>query len=98
MLETWLIPICLFWGIAAVYFGGLGHEVKGGSGVRQFIGLLFAYVLFVIIWSVAHQFVLPDSGAGYVAASLIALVLFPVAIRLGYLLVGARIHRPQTAH
>ncbi|HUL48743.1 MAG TPA: hypothetical protein VLT79_01880 [Gemmatimonadales bacterium] len=98
MLETWLIPICLFWGISALYFGGLGHEVKGASGALQFIGLILAYVLFVVIWAVAHRYVLPDSGASYVAASVIAIILFPVAIRLGYLLVGGRIYRPAMPH
>jgi len=49
-LPVWLIPISLFWILAAVYFGGFNISIVGGSGFRQVLGLLVTYLLFLVAW------------------------------------------------
>ena len=97
MLEEWLLPVTLFWGIAALYFGGFQRDITGASGFRQFIGLILSYALFLAVWGVVHAFVLRDSLLGIVVAGAVASVAVPLEMRLGFLLVGARVRR-SSAH
>jgi hypothetical protein len=68
--------------------------VAGASGFRQFIGLILSLVVFLAVWAVVHKFVLKDSALGVVVACAVAVVAFPIAVRLGFLLTGGKIHRP----
>ena len=47
----WLVPICLFWTLAALYLGGWPVEIVGGGGVRQVIGLVNTFLLFIIVFA-----------------------------------------------
>ncbi len=35
----WLVPVCLFWVLTAIYLGGGPVEVVGGNGFRQVMGV-----------------------------------------------------------
>jgi hypothetical protein len=97
MLEDWLVPITLFWAVSALFFGGFQYDVTGGSGGRQFLGVIFSYALFLVVWGVMHAFVMVDSALGIVVASAVAALAYPIEVRLGFLLVGAHVRR-GTAH
>lgn len=53
MIE-WLVPIGLFWVIASVQFGGL-IDAENGSGVRQFLGLILTFAVYLVICRVLHM-------------------------------------------
>jgi len=88
----WLIPIGVFWVIAAVQFGGL-LDAENGSGLQQALGLL---VTFAIYLGLALALRLALGGPFGVFGS----VIFPTALpllalgwlgRLGFRLVGVRL-------
>ena len=93
MIENWLVPITLFWAVSALYFGGFQYDVSGGSGFRQFIGVILTYVLFLVVWGVMHQFVMPETTLGVVIASVVAALAYPIEARVGFMLVGGRLRR-----
>ena len=49
MIE-WLVPISMFWLMAAVFFGGL-YDVENGSGGRQALGLLLTFAAYLAIFA-----------------------------------------------
>lgn len=90
-MIQWLIPIGLFWVIAAVQFGGL-LDAKSGSGLQQVLGLLVTYAIYLGIVTLLR---LALGGLGT-----LGLVILPTALpllalgwlgRLGFRLVGVRI-------
>jgi hypothetical protein len=92
-VVEWLAPIALFWTCAALYLGGFRIEIRGGGGVRQLIGLLDTFVLYMAVWFVvrlALRGLLGPIGA-VVAGCLIAIVLLPVLSRIGFMVMGVRI-------
>jgi hypothetical protein len=98
MLD-WLVAVILFWVAAAMYFGGLQRDVEGGTGFRQFVGLLLTYAIFLAVWGVLYKIVGVETAKGVLLASAVAVVLLPIEVRVGFLLVGARVRRGSaTAH
>lgn len=93
MIE-WLIPISVFWVMAAVFFGGL-YDAEGGSGGRQFLGLLLTFALYMAIFAVLR---LALGGLWGPLGRLILPLALPTMLlgRLGqvaFRLVGVRIVR-----
>ena len=82
-----------------MYFGGLQRDVEGGTGFRQFVGLLLTYAIFLVVWGALYKTVGVETAKGVLIASAVAVVLLPIEVRLGFLLVGARVRRSSaTAH
>ena len=96
-MLNWLVAIILFWVASALYFGGLQRDIVGGTGLRQFLGLLLTYVIFLVIWGVLYKVIGADTAKGVLIASLVAALLLPLEVRLGFLLVGGRV-RKSVAH
>jgi Na+-transporting NADH:ubiquinone oxidoreductase subunit NqrB len=96
-MVNWLLGIILFWVASALYFGGLQRDIVGGTGFRQFIGLLLTYAIFLVIWGVLYKVIGTDTAKGLLIASLVAALLLPLEVRLGFLLVGGRV-RKSVAH
>jgi hypothetical protein len=98
-MLNWLVAVILFWVVAALYFGGLQRDVEGGTGFRQFVGLLLTYAIFLVVWGALYKIVGVETAKGVLIASAVAVVLLPIEVRLGFLLVGARVRRGSaTAH
>src|SRR5256885_7217328 len=96
MSAEWLVAICLFWFASAVYFGGFERDVQGASGFRNFLGLVLSYAVFLVVWGVLHAFVSPGSAVSILVASAVAGLALPLELRVGFLLVGARVvYRPE---
>jgi len=50
-LIDWLFAICIFWLVAAVFFGGI-YDAETGSPGRQALGLVLNFVVFLGIFAV----------------------------------------------
>ena len=50
-LIDWLFATCIFWLVAAVFFGGI-YDAETGSPGRQALGLLLNFVVFLGIFTV----------------------------------------------
>ena len=99
MIE-WMIPICLFWVLAAVFFGGM-YDADDGSAGRQALGLLLLFGVYVGIYAVLRM-ALGGLGGENAFLSTVFRLVVPAAIptmllgRLGKLifkLVGVTISR-----
>ena len=49
-MAEWLVPISMFWLMAAVFFGGL-YDAEDGSAGRQALGLLLTFVAYLAIFA-----------------------------------------------
>jgi hypothetical protein len=94
MLE-WMVPVLLFWAVAPLYFGGMAVDIKGGSGLRQVLGLFLTYALFLVVWGLLHSLVGRAAGTvpGLLVATVVAILGLPIEARVGFRLVGARVQR-----
>jgi hypothetical protein len=89
----WLAPISLFWTCIALYLGGFKIEIRCGGGVRQLIGLLGTFVLYLATFFVLRMVLRGPIGTmgAVAAASLVAILLLPVLSRIGFMITGVRI-------
>ena len=92
-LMTTLLPAMLFWNLIALYLGGWPVDLQGGNGVRQVLGLLFSFVLWVVVWELLHRVFVgfgPVLG-GIVITSFIAVALMPAVAWVGFKIMGVSI-------
>ena len=95
---VWVLPIGLFWPIAALYLGGL-LELSGGKPLRELLGLIVGFALSLLVWwglSKALGAIGPVLGAILLPTGLM-LIGLPLILTLGFRLVGLRLVR-STAH
>ena len=101
MLE-WLLPIALFWIVGAVYLGGFPLEFEGDSGLRQTLGLLATFALFILVWAglrLALGAALPGALGGLMLPIGIVIFLYPWLARAGFLAAGVKIRKAgRSAH
>ncbi len=96
----WLVPICLFWILTALYLGGWPVELVGGSGVRQVIGLIDSFVLFLVVWAILRA-VLGGLGGLFweaVVPTVLTTVALPAIVWAGYIVMGVRVQRGSVPH
>jgi len=88
-MAEWLVPIALFW-----------VRVEGGGGLKQMLGLLLTFALYLVVWwalRMGLQSALP-AIASVIVATLVASVLFPVLSRVAFRVFGVRITSATHAH
>lgn len=92
-MIPWVIAISLFWMASAVYLGGLDVRIEGGGGVRQLLGLIDSFVLFLLVWWVLRRLLggLGPVVGGILVPSAVAVLLLPLLTRLGFRLLGVRV-------
>lgn len=92
-MVEWLVPVSLFWALSALYLGG-GHVRIEGGALRQFIGLLDTFVLYLVVWWVVRMLA---RGAGVIPSILIATaiasLLLPVLSKVGFRIMGVRLSK-----
>jgi hypothetical protein len=102
MLEllTKLLPVMLFWLLAALYLGGWAVDLRGGRGPTQIIGLLLSFVLFVVVWKLLHRAFLGfgEILGGIVITTFITAALLPAVAWLGYKMVGVTVTPTRGGH
>jgi len=95
--TTWLVPLALFWPLAALYLGGAEIRIDGGGWLRQLGGLLLTFALFLALWAGARAG-LSALGDGalltLVTPAVVLSALLPFLARAVFRLVGVRI-RPE---
>jgi membrane glycosyltransferase len=99
MLE-WLVAVCAFVPLTAIYLGGMKVEPAGGRGFQQVLGLVLTMVVYLVVWRVLHT-VLAGIGpilGGVILATAISILLLPLEARTGFLMVGVKLKRTETAH
>jgi len=87
-----LLP--LFWPVAAIYLGGMA-ELKGGSAVRELIGLFTSFIVFVAVWwglGKALAGIGPVLGHVIIPTAL-SLAVVPFILTIVFRLVGIRVER-----
>ncbi len=96
----WLLPICLFWTLAALYLGGFPVEVVGGNGFRQVMGVIDSYVLFILVWALLRA-VLGGLGGlvwSAVMPTILVSLALPLIIWAGFIVMGVRVRRGERPH
>ena len=93
-MLTWLIPIALFWGFAAVYLGGAPIRITGGKGLHHIAGLLLSFAAYLGVYAAIRAVLSGALGAilgGLVVPILVASALIPLLAKFTFRLVGVRI-------
>ncbi len=96
MLE-WLIPVCFFWLAAAIYLGGMAVDVEGGNGLRQVLGLLATFGIFLAVWKLSGLVlggIAPVLG-DLVLPTIVSALLLPIISRAGFGLLGVKVRRKE---
>jgi hypothetical protein len=99
-MIAWLVPVSMFWLVAALYLGGFNLEIEGGGGLRQFVGLLVSFVLFVVVFRVLGMAL---GGVGpwlgrIVLPAVLSVALLPIITRAGFSPVGVKIRKGHAGH
>lgn len=93
-MVAWLIPIAVFWPLAALYLGGAPITIEGGGGIRQTGGLFLHLAAFLIVYGLLRTglsgLIGPVIG-GIVVPIVAASVLIPTLGRLTFRAVGVRV-------
>ncbi len=99
-MMLWLIPACLFALFGSILLGGTAIEPKGGTGLRQVLGLLASCVVHVAIWNGLriglHTFLPPVPSMAI--ASVISIPLILLASWIGFMLFGVKLGHAAAAH
>lgn len=104
-MLAWLVPISLFWVMAALYLGGMNIRIEGGGGLKQLLGLFVTFALFLVVYGLLRMALGGPLGAvlgGVVLPALLSVLLLPLTARLGFRVAGVRISHgegfPLTRH
>lgn len=95
-MIAWLVPVSMFWLVAAIYLGGFDLEIEGGGGLRQFVGLILSFVVFVAVFRVLGMALggaLGPNLGGIVLPAIVSVALLPVITRVGFLPMGVKIRK-----
>ncbi len=99
MLQ-WLIPVCVFFPLVAIYLGALRVEPAGGRSFQQILGLLLTFAAYLGLWRLLHGVLggwHPVLG-GEILATVLSVLLLPLEARLGFLVAGVKLRRIAAGH
>ena len=95
-MLAWLVPIAVFWSLAALYLGGAAINIEGGGGGRQTSGLLLLFASYLGVYTICGLALTSVAGAalgGIVFPVLIASISIPLLTRVMFKLVGVSVSR-----
>ena len=93
-MVPWLIPIALFWILAALYLGGTAIHIEGGGGGRQIGGLLLHFAAYVGVYALLRAVLSGPVGpilGGVVVPIVVTSSLLPLLAKLAFRVMGVRI-------
>lgn len=99
-MVAWLVPIALFWPLAAMYLGGAAITIEGGGGVRQMGGLFLHFATYLLVYALLRAGLSALIGpvlGGIVVPIVVASALVPLLGRLSFRALGVRIS-PLAGH
>ena len=73
-MLVWLVPIAVFWSLAALYVGGAAINIEGGGGGRQTLGLLLLFASYLGVYAVSGMVLAGVAGAAF------GVIVFPLLI------------------
>lgn len=101
---AWLVPVALFWILAALYLGGAAIRIEGGGGPQHLGGLLLLFVAYLVTYGVLRAVLSGLAGAivgGILIPAILASILLPFLAKLTFKVFGVAIspaHRgPEAA-
>ena len=95
-MLAWLVPIAVFWSLAALYLGGAAINIEGGGGGRQTSGLLLLFASYLGVYTICGLALTGVAGTafgGIVFPVLIASISIPLLTRVMFKLVGVSVSR-----
>ena len=95
-MLAWLVPIAVFWSLAALYVGGAAINIEGGGGGRQTLGLLLLFASYLGVYTICGLFLTSVAGSafgGIVFPVLIASISIPLLTRVMFKLAGVSVSR-----
>jgi len=99
-MVIWLVPLCLFALFSSIFLGGTPIEPRGGTPIRQVLGLLASLVVYIVIWNVLcigfKQ--IASVGPAMGLASLVSIPLLAVACWIGFIIFGIKLGKASAAH
>jgi hypothetical protein len=96
---VWILPVGLFWPIAALHLGGLLAVQGDAKPLKELLGLTLGFLLALGIWwglSKALGAIGPVLG-GILLPTGVMLAALPFILMIGFRMVGLRLVR-STAH
>ncbi len=93
-MVPWLIPVALFWTLAALYLGGAAIHIEGGGGGRQVGGLLLHFAAYLAVYALLRAVLSGPVGpifGGVVVPIVVTSSLLPLLAKLTFRVVGVRI-------
>ena len=93
-MIVWLVPVALFWTLAALYLGGAAIRIEGGGGVQQMGGLVLLFVSYLVVYGILHAILGGIAGpmiGGVVIPVVIVSILLPFLAKLTFKLFGVTI-------
>jgi hypothetical protein len=91
---VWLVPVCAFFPLVAIYLGGMRVEPGGGSGVQQVLGALLTFAAYLALWGVLRLILggaLGTGLGGVIVPTVAATLALPLEARAGFALVGVKL-------
>lgn len=99
-MVAWLIPVCLFALFSSLILGGTSIEPRGGTNLRQFLGLLASCAVHVALWNGLRiglaTFLSPVTAIAI--ASLIGIPAVLLASWIGFMIFGVKLGQAAAAH
>jgi len=99
-MVPWLVPVALFWPLAALYLGGGSVEIHGGGGPRQLAGLSLHFAAYLMVYGLLRGGLSGALGpvlGGIVVPIVIASALLPLLARLSFRAFGVRLMSVATS-
>jgi hypothetical protein len=96
---VWILPVGLFWPIAAIHLGGLFALEGNPKPLKELLGLVLGFVIALVVWwglTKALAPIGPALGAILLPTGLM-LAALQFILMIGFRLVGLRLVR-STAH
>ena len=62
-MFEWLVPVALFWTLAAMYLGGAEIRFEGRDGPLQLAGLALHFAAFLGAWAVLRMVLTTAAGS-----------------------------------
>ena len=93
-MLPWLIPVALFWTLAALYLGGAAIHIEGGGGGRQIGGLVLHFAAYLVVYALLRTVLSGPVGpifGGVVVPIVVTSALLPFLAKLAFRVVGVRI-------
>lgn len=90
---AWLVPLCVYPLVCALYLGGSPLRLEGGSGPREVLGLVLTFVLLLVAWGVLRPLLgtVLGGAALVIVTTIVAGLLLPLLARAAFRVVGVRV-------